>query len=148
MPATPLPHKHGWIVAALICACVLVICFAGRSANHMGERVYGAEAPSGSTDAELWGGQTPSAVFAGSRTLGGDLIDAGTEILERYEETQGCELVYAGYLDLFGNVWACLVAGPGWAELSVVHADQTGAAQTSVAHIDTPLLETLGGDTP
>ena len=76
------------------------------------------------------------------------LIDTGTEILERYEATPGCELVYAGYLDLFGNVWACLVTGPGWAEISVVRADGSGEAQFSVARIDTSGLPGLAGDAP
>lgn len=66
------------------------------------------------------------------------IVDACAEVLERYEETPGCEPLYSGYLDLFGNVWACLVAGEGWVDINLVRQDADGAVRASVFRIDAP----------
>lgn len=49
-----------------------------------------------------------------------DLPSAVSDLVARYEAGQPCLLRRAGYLDLFGEVWGCLVQGPGWVDLCVV----------------------------
>ena len=112
---------------------------------------YREEATAAQGDEVLATGVGRSSVASGAKSdadRDDNLVDKGAEILERYEATPGCELVYAGYIDLFGNVWACLVTGPGWAELQVVRADGSGETRSSLAHIDTSSLQGLAGDAP
>ena len=146
-------REHLWhrrllrpVALALVLACLFA---SGRSLSVGDVPEPGSSAPR-TTGFEPKDEQAPSA-SAGSAFEGGDndgVIEAGTEVLGRYEATPGCSLVYAGYIDLFGNVWACLVAGPGWAELSVVRATQDGSTRTTCAHIDSELLRSLGNEDP
>ena len=76
------------------------------------------------------------------------ILDACSKVLERYAQTPGCRPVYAGYIDLFGNVWACLVTGQGWVELSFVHKDAAGVAQTTVSRLDSSAFAPLVGEAP
>lgn len=49
-----------------------------------------------------------------------DLPGLAQEVLEQYGAQGDLMLHYADYLDLLGNVWACAVSGPSWAELVVI----------------------------
>lgn len=49
-----------------------------------------------------------------------ELPDAAAELVSRYEEANDCLVRSAGYLDMFGNVWSCLMEGPGWVDLCLV----------------------------
>ena len=130
-----------------VCAILLICVFAGRRLHSVGETTTGTVSFERGSDVGSGSGQTACVSAPGTyEAKDNGLVDAGAEILERYEKTPGCTLVHAGYIDLFGNVWACLVAGPGWAELSVVRVGQDGTATTSVAHIDSPRLPVVGGD--
>lgn len=53
------------------------------------------------------------------------LPDMAAQVLQTYEEQGDIVLHYGGYLDFFGNVWACAVSGPSWVEVVVVQ-DQGG----------------------
>lgn len=59
-------------------------------------------------------------------SVASSLEDAAAAVLTGYESQDGVELHYSGYLDLLGNTWACLVAGPSWVEVAVV---EDGGAQ-------------------
>ena len=74
--------------------------------------------------------------------------DACAKVLEGYASVPSCVPVWAGYLDLFGNVWACLVGGTGWAELSVVSEGADGRPHTTVSRFDAQGLRELAGDAP
>ncbi len=59
-------------------------------------------------------------------------VDASLEatcaqVLGAYESQGDVELHQSGYLDLLGNTWACLVAGPSWVEVALV---QDGGGDT------------------
>ena len=135
----------------VVCAvAILVACAVVGTGLHTGGDDATDASVDGGSSAGTWTGQTPTVPVPGSvgSSDAPDIVDASAEVLERYEETEGCTLVYAGYLDLFGNVWACVVMGPGWAELSVVRSTEGGDVRTSVARIDNAGLAALGGEAP
>ena len=47
-----------------------------------------------------------------------------------YRKTHVCLVREAGYLDLLGDVWGCVMEGPGWVDLCLVSAsdDEQGSA--------------------
>lgn len=49
-----------------------------------------------------------------------------------YRSEEGCTLECAGYLDLFGNTWGCVVQGDGWVDIVIIRnvAEQTCSVQT------------------
>ena len=49
-------------------------------------------------------------------------------VLGRYESDGTCLLASAGYLDLFGRVWGCVVEGPGWVDVCVVEETTEGTS--------------------
>lgn len=144
------PKKRGRAVAVLVCALVFSCGVRVMQSARGGRGATDAQVSQGGTAAQPDAGQTSFALPAGTQAPadGDGIVGAGTEVLERYKETQGCELVYAGYIDLFGNVWACVVTGPGWAELSVVRTDESGQTRTTTSRIDTPFRGTMGGENP
>jgi hypothetical protein len=48
------------------------------------------------------------------------LPDTCEQVLSSYEGQGDVALHHSGYLDLLGNAWACVVAGPSWVEVVVV----------------------------
>lgn len=55
--------------------------------------------------------------------VGTDLTEAAADLLEGHQEDGPTVLAHAGYLDLLGNVWGCVVQGDGWVEVDVVQQD-------------------------
>ena len=53
---------------------------------------------------------------------------AARTVLGRYEADGTCLLASAGYLDLFGRVWGCVVEGPGWVDVCVVEETAEGTS--------------------
>lgn len=53
---------------------------------------------------------------------------AAQTVLGRYEADGMCLLASAGYLDLFGRVWGCVVEGPGWVDVCVVEETTEGTS--------------------
>ena len=51
-----------------------------------------------------------------------ELPDASQELVERYRDRGDCLLRQAGYLDLLGDAWSCVVQGPDWVDVCVVSA--------------------------
>ncbi len=55
-----------------------------------------------------------------------------TKRLEGYRDSGVCVLECAGYLDLYGDAWGCLVQGDGWVEILVIReaAEESCSVQT------------------
>ena len=51
-----------------------------------------------------------------------ELPDASQELVEQYRDRGDCLMCQAGYLDLFGDAWSCVVQGPDWVDVCVVSA--------------------------
>jgi hypothetical protein len=65
-----------------------------------------------------------------------DLAEAASELLLRYRSRGDCVLARAGTIDLFGDVWACVVQGGPWADICVVSSDVGGrGCKVSVLHL-------------
>lgn len=56
--------------------------------------------------------------------------EAAEEAVVRYRDRGDCVLAQAGYLDLFGGTWGCVVEGPGWVDVCVVARRQGEKAST------------------
>jgi hypothetical protein len=66
-----------------------------------------------------------------------DVVSASSEVLETYEVRGDCVLAKAGYLDLLGNTWGCVVQGDEWVELCVVsQAQDEEGSVVSTWHMD------------
>lgn len=50
----------------------------------------------------------------------GDVPTVACDLVAGYRDEGDCLLRHAGYLDLLGNVWGCVVQGPGWVDVCVV----------------------------
>lgn len=72
---------------------------------------------------------------AGAETslVEGPVDQAATALLASYRDAGSCALAQAGYLDLLGQVWGCVVRGDGWVDVCVV--SQTGDAGRSEVHV-------------
>jgi hypothetical protein len=63
--------------------------------------------------------------------------EAAQDVLMEYQARGNCLLCEAGYLDLQGNVWACVVQGDGWVEVQVVRSIEDGrASELTAIHMD------------
>ena len=57
---------------------------------------------------------------------------AAQTVLQSYGVQRTCLLASAGYLDVFGRVWGCVVEGPGWVDVCVIEeqTDKTSMVRT------------------
>ncbi len=63
--------------------------------------------------------------------------EAAAELLERYRGQDNAALAHAGWLDLLGRCWACVVAGPDWVDVCLVSGnDDASAVQTLRMEVD------------
>lgn len=79
------------------------------------------------------------------RLSAGDLRQVATQETERYRNQQGAQLVHAGYLDLTGNVWGCVVTSQEWTELCFVSDAGDGACRVSVVRMEAQAWEEAYG---
>ena len=64
------------------------------------------------------------------------------ELVYRYRDEADCLLRQAGYLDLLGGVWGCVVEGPGWVDVCVVREqEQDERCMVSVARMEVTAWE-------
>ncbi len=57
--------------------------------------------------------------------------DAAGALIKRYREQTETTLAHAGWLDLVGRCWGCVVVGPGWVDVCLVSGtDEACTAQT------------------
>ena len=64
------------------------------------------------------------------------LADEGERVLEDYRLRGDCIVARAGYLDLSGKVWGCVVQGAGWVELCVIREGDEGGSEVFSWHMD------------
>ncbi len=75
------------------------------------------------------------------------LESAAQELLERYERQDRCLMRYAGYLDLLGEVWSCVVVGPGWVDVCVVReCGENGGSQVRISRLEVEAWEGYGNE--
>lgn len=57
--------------------------------------------------------------------------DTAAELVGRYQAQGDAALAHAGWLDMFGRCWGCVVVGPGWVDVCLVSGgDEAATAQT------------------
>ena len=56
----------------------------------------------------------------------GDLVHVAQNLLSTYRDAGDCVLAQAGYLDLLGSVWGCVVFGGEWADMCVIGEVEEG----------------------
>ena len=64
------------------------------------------------------------------------LVDEGERVLEGYRLRGDCIVAQAGYLDLSGKMWGCVVQGAGWVELCVIREGDEGGSEVVSWHMD------------
>lgn len=56
----------------------------------------------------------------------GDVRDVAAGVVEEYRSRRDCVVARAGYLDLLGKTWGCVMQGEGWVEICVVGEHEDG----------------------
>lgn len=64
------------------------------------------------------------------------LVEEARSVLADYRDRGTCVLLRAGYLDLFGRVWSCTVAGGTWVEVQVLSDTSEGGTDVTVVRMD------------
>ncbi len=77
-----------------------------------------------------------------------DVVEVASKLLENYQASEEAELVYAEYLDLFGNVWAGILQGDAWVEICLVMERDSYCEVRAVRLLGEQIqaLEDIGGD--
>lgn len=57
-----------------------------------------------------------------------ELPETASELVLRYRDQRDCMVRSAGYIDMLGNAWSCLMEGPGWVDLCVVLQGDEGCS--------------------
>lgn len=99
------------------------------------------EMPSTSAGILLEGGALPdefadAPVSREVREVSSGIQDAVREVLESYRGREGAVLVRAGWLDLLGGAWGCVVSGPGWVEVCLVGESGQSSSSVEVLHME------------
>lgn len=130
----------GLLVAGALLTCALMGTFAHPGAQ--GDTATGS--PSSDSDGKpavpLPRG-TDEPLRTGSWKSGQALEDQAQALLADYRDEGRCVLAQAGYLDLAGRVWSCVVAGDGWVDLCVVRASEDGGSDVSVQRMEASAWE-------
>ena len=108
-----------------------------------------ASCPGEVPQADGWPGEGTS--FPGGVSAGGDgtkswgserpLAEEAQTILVDYRQRKDCVLVHAGYVDLVGRAWSCVIQGDGWVDICVVRETDEGGSQVSVSRIENSMWE-------
>ena len=64
------------------------------------------------------------------------VVEEGKRLLERYRGRGDCVVAQAGYLDLGGRTWGCVMQGEGWVELCVVQEGDEGGSTVVTWRMD------------
>lgn len=140
----PVRRRRKWVLAGVVLVSLLLATFVSvstfvvvRGAGNVSSGVGDAEgdvgldetggAPSSKGDGDVGGQARPDGSRDGDVTNGSTnegqvdtLEERAEEALDAYQREADCALAYAGYLDLLGNVWSCVVVGHGWSEICLV----------------------------
>ena len=124
-------------LVALACALVTTALLWGGAGGSPGE---GAAVDGGAPEAEEGMSGVGAAVPAGAEMTEYEseqsVVDEGAGVLERYRARGDCVLAHAGYIDLSGRVWACVVRGGGWVEICVIREGPSGGCAVISWHMD------------
>ena len=93
------------------------------------------EAPHGFAPSQGEGGRVDAGAKGETRQSGRSLQEEAADVLTSYRGRGDCALAEAGYLDLLGNVWSCIVQGDGWVDICVVRSVGEGS-EVKVTHLD------------
>ena len=69
------------------------------------------------------------------------LTEEAQTILVGYRQRKDCVLVRAGYVDLVGQAWSCVIQGDGWVDICVVRETDVGSSKVSVSRIENSMWE-------
>ena len=136
----------GLVVAALLAALLGIWALWGRLGTSQDGGRAGQDPTAGAEgDVGRWLGDDEAADLVG-QTLGSSehvserselpLADEAQRLLEGYERQGDCVVARAGYLDLVGRTWGCVIQGAGWVELCVVSEVGDGGSAVSVWRMD------------
>ena len=120
------------VAVALALTCAAALALASLSARTDGAP-GGAPAEGGAPEegaAEAIDGaldETGVTSRRSERAGEGDVAEVAAELLEERREQGDCVLACAGYLDLLGGTWGCVLQGNGWVELCLVTEGEEGA---------------------
>lgn len=108
-----------------------------------------ASCPGEVPQADDWLGEGVS--FSGDVITGGSgtrsweserpLTEEAQTILVGYRQRNDCVLVRAGYVDLVGQAWSCVIQGDGWVDICVVRETDVGSSKVSVSRIENSMWE-------
>ena len=115
-------EMRGRHVVVCAAALVLVVWLAWWSSKPQLPVQDGAPVSVSEVDDESSEGIRLPAGEVTTYETGLELPDASQELVERYRDRGDCLMRQAGYLDLFGDAWSCVVQGPDWVDLCVVSA--------------------------
>lgn len=68
------------------------------------------------------------------------LEDSAAQVLEDYRDRGDCLLRQAGYLDLLGKTWGCVIEGPEWVDIVVLQEQEAGSTKR-VTRLDSQAWE-------
>ena len=66
----------------------------------------------------------------------GEVEQVATRLLVSYRDARNCALAEAGYLDLLGSVWGCVVQGDGWVDVCIVEQTTESSCRVHVMRLD------------
>jgi hypothetical protein len=70
------------------------------------------------------------------RSEAGEVEQVATRLLTSYRDQRDCVLAEAGYLDLLGSVWGCVVQGDQWVDVCVIEQVDEASCQVHVMRFD------------
>lgn len=66
----------------------------------------------------------------------GEVEQVATRLLASYRDERDCALAEAGYLDLLGSVWGCVVQGDQWVDICVIEQVDEAFCRVHVMRLD------------
>lgn len=70
------------------------------------------------------------------RSEAGEVEQVATRLLASYRDERDCALAEAGYLDLLGSVWGCVVQGDQWVDICVIEQVDEAFCRVHVMRLD------------
>lgn len=122
------------LVAGLVGAALLVLAAGLWAPPTDGGGPAGKLPAQGEKDEDLVGASLGGLAGAAEATsyeseLG--IVEEAARVLEAHESAGDCIVAEAGYLDLSGRTWGCVLQGSGWVEICVV-SEQTDGSGSEV----------------
>ena len=66
----------------------------------------------------------------------GEVEQVATRLLTSYRDERDCVLAEAGYLDLLGSAWGCVVQGDQWVDICVIEQVDEAFCRVHVMRLD------------